>query len=422
MARQKASRDYKLIEKIFDQLSSSVAIALLKDDRLAYEFYGGRKAALSEVSSESAKTGGLFRGFGGKGGRRAGARESAGGVGNARESAGNANARTSADGAIARTGADRANAREGASDANARTGADGAIARENAGGVNRTTRFNLGSASELFTGALAVKLMEFGELRLNDPVRRHVPEFAYEDVTVHHLMTHTSGLSSAELPLPDNYTARREYFRKLYEGLSQAHKPGAKYGYFNYNYAVLADLIERIAGQTLDELASVLIFMPLGMKHTTYNGASLRENQYVVPWNHMENRFMSEIHAKQPTGQSGVYTTALDLLRFGRMFLNEGEYEGQTVFLDSSIEFLFREVTGGKFMRTPVFMIKRKVDVFGCFSEKLSPEAVALTGDLGSILFIDPVQRIVGTALTNSTWVHALNQNYSNIVDILTSM
>lgn len=332
MARHRGSSDFQLIEKIFDQLSSSVAIAMLKDDKLVYEFYGGRS------------------------------------------------------------------------------------------GINRTTRFNIGSASALFTGALVVKLMEFGEMGLADKVSRFVPEFHFDDVTVYHLLTHTSGLDSGAVPRPENQAAKHEFYNKLYGGLRRECNPGVKSKYFQYGYAILADAVERVSGQPLEELASVLLFIPLGMRFTTYNSGSLRDNQYVIPWNHKENRFMSEMHAKQPTGQSGVYATALDMIRFGRVFLNGGESEGKPVFLESSIEFMFREITGAKFMRTPLFMIKRKVDIFGCFSEKLSSAAVALTGDTGAILFIDPVRRVVGAALTNSTWVDSLSQNYSNITDILMGM
>jgi len=353
MAKQKVGTDFALIEKIFSQLSSSVSIALLKDDKLAYEFYGGRKNPDSAGRAEKGDAG--------------------------------------------------------------RDGPSGPS-------VNRTTRFNIGSASALFTGALIVKLMEFGEVGLNDAIRRFIPEFPYGDVTVYHLLTHTSGLNAAVVPPPDNQDAAREFYRKIYEGLRRDYAPAVKSEYFRYGYAMLADAVCRISGQTLEELASVLLFMPPGMKYTTYNGAALRDNQYVIPWNHKENRFMSELHAKYPTGQNGVYTTALDLIRFGRLFLNGGEYDGKAVFLESSVDFLMREITNSKFMRTPVFMIKRQVDIFGCFSEKLSAGAVALTGDTGGILFIDPARRTVGAALTNSTWVHSVSRNYSNITDILMSI
>jgi len=362
MSKNRSGADFKLIEKIFDQLSSSVAIAMLKNERLTYEFYGGRKAAQAEAGDEGARP---KKGF----------------------------------------MQPKKNA-----------------ARPAEPGVSRTTRFNLGSASSMFTGALAVKLMEFDELRLGDPVNRFIPEFVNDDVTAYHLLTQTSGLACESLPLPDNKAAKNEFYRKLYGGLKQAAAPGAKSGYFQYNYAILADIIERISGRELEELASVLLFIPLNMKHTTYFGSALKDGQYVIPWNHKENRFMGELHGKQPTGHTGIYTTALDLVRFGRMFLNGGECEGKTVFLESSAEFMLREVTGGRYMRTPLFYIKRNVDIYGCFSETLSPEAVALTGDTGCMLFIDPARRTAGAALANSTWVHSVSQNYSNIVDILASI
>jgi len=383
MAKQKGGADFQLIERIFNQLSSSVSIALVKEDKLSYEFYGGRKAALTEnngdqnifsvdakaAGGKSAKAGRGFMGFGvGKG--------------------------------------------AAAKDADKRDDSS----------VNRTTRFMIGSASELFTGALIVKLMEFGEVSLGDGVRKFIPEFPFDDTTVYHLLTHTSGLNSDHIAPPENYAASRDFYRRLYEKIRRDCDSGVKSDHFKYGYSVLADITCRVSGQTLEELASVLIFMPLGMKYTTYNGSSLRDNQYVTPWNHKENRFMNELHAKPPTGQNGVYTTSLDLIRFGKLLISGGEFEGKSILLESSVDFLLREVTGGKFMRTPLFMIKRQVDIFGCFSEKMSADSVALTGDTGNIIFVDPLRKVVGAALTNSTWVHSISRNYSNIIDILMSI
>ena len=427
MAKLKGGTDFQLIERIFNQLSSSVSIALLKDEKLAYEFYGGRKAASPAVAGGSrgrtAGAAGSGGGFGAVGGGiiRAGRGLIGLGIGKGSKSAEGSD--------------DKGGGKGGGKGAGSAKDADGRYAgynvaagsgkndgRQDEPAINRTTRFNIGSASAMFTGALIIKLMEFGEVGLNDAVVRFIPEFPFKDITVYHLLTHTSGLTSENIALPDNYTAMRDFYRKLYEKLGRAFKPGAKSEHYVYGYAILADIVGRASSQMLEELASVLIFMPLGMKYTTYNSAALRDSQYVIPWNHKENRFMGELHAKHPTGHSGLYTTALDLIRFGRLFLSGGEYDGKQVFLESSVDFLLREITDSRFMRTPLFMIKRQVDIFGCFSEKLSPEAVALTGDTGSILFIDPARRIVGAALTNSTWVHSVSRNYSNIVDILTSI
>jgi CubicO group peptidase (beta-lactamase class C family) len=338
MSVLQGATDFFLIERIFNQLSSTVAIALLKKDVLCYEFYGGKKL-------------------------------------------------------------------------------NGKIGAQNP--INRNTRFNIGTATMFMTGALIVKLMEFGELRLNDKVKRFKPAFKFDGITIYHLLTHTSGLDFNNLSQPDNYMAKKEFFSQLYKAETLSYPTGSRYALFPYGYAILADIAERVTGQSIEELAATLIFMPLGMSHTTYSNVTLTDDQYVFPWSHKENRFLSEFRENISTGFSGLYTTVMDLLRFGRIFLNAGEYSGRQIFLESSIDFMMRDITSGRFMRTPIFMINGNGAAHDCFSKYHSDGTIAQIGDTGSILFIDPLSKTVGAALTNSTWVHDASHNYSNICDIL---
>lgn len=388
MPVSQGATDFFLIERIFSQLSSTVAIALLKNGVLSYEFYGGKK-------------------LGG-----AGAMGGAGAAG--------ASGAFSASGASAVSGASGASGAFGSAGASGATGSAGPHGQ--VGHISRATRFNIGTATMLVTGALIVKLMEFGELRLNDSVKKLVPAFRLDGVTIYHLLTHTSGLDFGGLGLPDNYMAKKEFMGKVYAADSLAYPTGGKCALFPYGYSILADIAERATGQSIDELAATLIFAPLGMSSTTYSGAALSDGQYVLPWSHRENRFIGELRSALSTGFNGLYTTVLDLLQLGSAFLNGGEFEGRQVFLESSVEFMMRDITSGRFMRTPVFMIKGEKAAYDCFSRHHSESAVAQTGDTGSILFIDPRRRAVGAALTNSTWVHDSSQNYSNICDILMSM
>ena len=340
MPTSQGDTDFFLIEKIFNQLSSSVSIALMRKDRLIYEFYGGKK--FNAVSGESR--------------------------------------------------------------------------------INQTTRFNIGTASTLITGAIIVKLMEFGALRLNDKIKKYIPEFKFPDITVFHLLTHTSGLCFSGFPMPDSFAAKKRFFKSLYAYDHFAYETGMAIRNFPYGYAILADVAEHASGQTIDELASGLLFLPLGMNHTTFGSIALTEEQFVMPWSHRNNRFMTEMRYTLPTGQNGIYSTALDLIRFGRVFLNHGEFDGRQVFLESSVDFVLREITGNKFLQTPLFMFKGNGRRNSCFSKLHSAKTVAQTGDTGCILFIDPVQQVIGAALANSTWVNDAGQNYSNICDILMSI
>ncbi|MCL2164282.1 MAG: beta-lactamase family protein [Oscillospiraceae bacterium] len=332
--------DYYLIERIFNKMSSSVSIALMKRDRLCYEFYGGKY-----FNSE------------------------------------NSDIR-----------------------------------------ISRITRFNIGTATMPITGSLVVKLMEFGEVRLNDEVRRFLPEFKFPDITIFNLLTHTSGLYFTDLQQPHDYNSKKDFYRQLYNVRALSYKTGAESRLFPYGYAILADIIEGVTGQSLEEFASAILFLPLGMKSTTYSGTLLKDGQFIVPWSHKENRFLHELKSCLSTGFSGIYSTVLDLIRFGHMFLSGGEVNGRQVFLESSIDFMLREITNGRFMRTPIFMINSKNNKYDFFSGNQSSLTVAHTGDTGSLFYIDPSGRSVGAALTNSTWVNDSSSNYGSICEILSAM
>ena len=72
-----------------------------------------------------------------------------------------------------------------------RLGGSGAMA------VDGNTQFNVGSVTKPVTASLVVKLAEQGRLTLEDPVKRYIPEFRFENVTLMHLMTHTAGYDPA---------------------------------------------------------------------------------------------------------------------------------------------------------------------------------------------------------------------------------
>ena len=335
-----AHTDFYLIERIFNQMSSSVSIGLMKRDRLNYEFYGGKRFNSAGADSH----------------------------------------------------------------------------------INRRTRFNMGTASMPITGSLIIKLMEFGEIRLNDKVKRFIPEFNFPDVEVFHLLTHTSGLAFNSFPQPVDYSSKKAFFKQIYNYNSFSYETGTESRLFPYGYAILADIVERMSGQTIEEFASALVFMPIGMRNTTYGSVSLRDDQFIVPWSHKENRFLTETKNHLSTGYSGVFTTVLDLLKFGQMLLNGGESNGRQVFLESTVNFILKEITSDRFMRTPLFMINSRGNNYGFFAKYQSHKTIAHTGDTGSLFFVDPVSRTVGAALTNSTWVNDSSRNYGNICEILSNM
>lgn len=115
--------------------------------------------------------------------------------------------------------------------------------------------FEIGSISKCFVGLCLLQLREAGKLDLDRPIREYLPwlriESRYAPITVHHLLTHTSGLPNP-LYLPD-------------ETLWTAHAPGEHFHYCNVGYEILGHLLRALDGRPLRELFRARIFEPLGM-------------------------------------------------------------------------------------------------------------------------------------------------------------
>ena len=142
--------------------------------------------------------------------------------------------------------------------------------------INRPeTRFLIGSATKIFTALAIMQLVEAGQVDLGDPLSKYLPDYPPEvagRVTVHHLLTHTSGIRDvltvpafreqlAAAITPDEMT---ELF--AHEPLS--FEPGTRHAYSNSNYALLARIIEIASGLSWAEYLDTHICDPIAMRHT----------------------------------------------------------------------------------------------------------------------------------------------------------
>lgn len=139
------------------------------------------------------------------------------------------------------------------------------------------TVYRVGSISKQFVAAAVVRLAERGRLRLDDPVAKYVPEVATHGpaaaVTLHHLLSHTSGLPIEETaPWPAGLTRRVTTAEALasYRGAPATAAPGARWEYNNYNYTLLGVVLERVTGKHYAEHLRDEFFRPLGMTATAY--------------------------------------------------------------------------------------------------------------------------------------------------------
>ncbi len=141
------------------------------------------------------------------------------------------------------------------------------------------TRFRLGSITKQFTAMLTMQLVEQGKIKLDGKLSDYLPDYRKdigEKVTVHHLLTHTSGIPSyTGLPNFLQDVSRNPYkvadFVKKYASGDLEFEPGAKFSYNNSGYFLLGAIIERVTGKSYEQALKENILNPAGMKNTGYD-------------------------------------------------------------------------------------------------------------------------------------------------------
>lgn len=150
------------------------------------------------------------------------------------------------------------------------------------GGANAPgTRFRIASLTKQFTAALILRLEEEGLLRVDDPVGRHIEEYPPENadrITLHHLLTHTSGLPSyTNMPGFPDWEAATPFSPGEIVALTWeaplSFEPGADFEYSNSGYVLLGWIAERVTGLSYDEALRTYVLEPLELTDTGYDHA-----------------------------------------------------------------------------------------------------------------------------------------------------
>ena len=141
------------------------------------------------------------------------------------------------------------------------------------------TKFRLGSITKQFTATLTLQLVEQGKIKLDGKITDYLPDYRKdigEKVTVHHLLTHSSGIPSyTGQPGFFENVSRNPYkvseFVKKYASGNLEFEPGSKYSYNNSGYFLLGAIIEQVTGKSYEQVLKENILDPAGMKNTGYD-------------------------------------------------------------------------------------------------------------------------------------------------------
>jgi CubicO group peptidase (beta-lactamase class C family) len=186
------------------------------------------------------------------------------------------------------------------------------------------TNFRLASVSKQFTAVAVLMLAERGKLHLNERLSHFFPEFPAcgRDITVRHLLTHTSGLADYEDLIPPGTSLPvldQDVLRLLMAQEKTLFPPGAQFRYSNSGYALLALIVEVRSGQTFAGFLRENIFQPLKMSHSLAyeQGISTIANR---AFGHtMEtNGWMRNDQSltRSVLGDGGIYSSTTDLAKW----------------------------------------------------------------------------------------------------------
>ena len=146
---------------------------------------------------------------------------------------------------------------------------------ENANQLTEHSSFNLASVSKQFTAMGVVILNHQSKINYQDKLSDHIPEFAfYKDITIRHLLHHTSGLPDymrlAGKNRDDSDVLTTAEMISLYSDNKPKlnFKPGSKFQYSNAGYVLLAEIIARVSGHSFQDFMATHIFKPLNMNDT----------------------------------------------------------------------------------------------------------------------------------------------------------
>jgi CubicO group peptidase (beta-lactamase class C family) len=163
--------------------------------------------------------------------------------------------------------------------------------------LNDSTLFLLASCSKQFTAIAIMQLQEQGKLNYKDNVKKYIPDFPYDSISIDNLLTHTSGLPDYFLLLQKHWDKSKFATNNDVLSLLIKHKPALlfkpneHFSYSNTGYVILSILIEKISGLSYQNYLSKHIFLPIGLNQTTvYNRR--------ISGNHLPNYALGYVYSQ----------------------------------------------------------------------------------------------------------------------------
>lgn len=306
------------------------------------------------------------------------------------------------------------------------------------------TIFQVMSMTKPFVGTAIMMLADEGKLAVGDAVDKHLPEFRGQMVTVkknddgsmvvkkparvitiHDLMTHTSGMSylppAGIKELNTNMDRTLADAVLLYSQMPLEFEPGSKWQYSNLGIAILGRIIEVRSGMPFEKFLETRIFQPLGMKDSHFFLPAEKHSRLAAIYKKGPDGKLVKAGdetlggyalnfrkgAKYPAPEWGLYTTAQDLAAFYQMLLSGGK----KLISRSAIEVMTRKQTGqlraGHMPNTAFGLTWEVIEDPRGELAYLSMGTFGHGGAFGTHGWVDPKKDMVGVFLIQMTGIDA---------------
>jgi CubicO group peptidase (beta-lactamase class C family) len=288
---------------------------------------------------------------------------------------------------------------------------------ENAPPVTAGTLYDLASLTKVVaTTTMAMILVDEGRLDLDQKVQEVLPGFrgpGKDVVTVRHLLTHSSGLD-ATAPLYLEIQGRAAYIERI-EAMDLVYPAGSKSVYSDLGVILLGEILERAAGQPLEDFVRERVLDPLGMRDTMFRPPPSLAGRIAPtefdPWR--GRMVQGEVHDENAFAMGGVaphaglFGTAGDLARLAQMLLNGGVWDGRRIVSRETVE-LFTRRAGIPGSDRALGWDTRSAEGSSA-GTLLSSRSFGHTGFTGTSIWIDPERNLFVILLTNR--VHPTREN-----------
>lgn len=323
------------------------------------------------------------------------------------------------------------------------------------------TRFRIASMTKPLVSMAILGLHERGDLQLIEPASKFLPEFATSAVgvaldsdgrlitapatrpiTIFDLLSHTAGLGAGGRP---EFVASQTYverYPQFFQSASLADatrwiaelpltfEPGEQWGY-SFSVDVLARIIEVRTGKPIDAAMRELVFKPLGMEDTYYNGAGADRTRLATIYQSRADGRLEAVPDLEldrlafPMSGGGLISTAPDYLRFLKMMLGAGVLEGRRVLSRASIEAMTRNVLPREMrpikLELPMFQAGFGLGFGVVVDDPATPSLLApgdyfWAGATDTFFFVSPRRRMAAVILSQY-WPNANTRDWSTMFD-----